>query len=465
MSNGTGGEQRGGADAGEGPLRRTRRALVGHAAALGATGALAACGAPGGQAPESPESATRQPVKLDYWSWFGPQSLTEQQPMFDAFKTQAPHVTVDWTGVGSAEFLAKVTAAVASGTPPDMAYLDNQHQGFFGRQKLLVDQGPLGKRDRDFRADLIEPRALDLYTYDGAVLGYPWALTTGQVFFNRDLFRAAGRATPDELHKQGKWTWDAMTEAAVALTKRGADGKAEQLGLAHMSIWRLGLKSNATDLFDDFRRPKKSRLDEPAAVATLEYVQDVAHKHRGAWKQPEAQDLGGNDLNAYKAGQVAMLVRWGQSHQMEQVAGATAVVPWPKGPDPRGAPVADLTTEAGGILRTSRHQEAAWQFFRWYQKDWQRTVLADRSRPTSARVPSRTDLNEIARPGLPAPQDIWFELVKLGVARPVFPDWNKVNGELINPGLNPVWAAERSPRDAAQAVAKQVNDFLAANPQ
>jgi multiple sugar transport system substrate-binding protein len=443
-------------------MRRTRRAALGAAAAGGA--ALAgACAVPGGTG--APEAASRQPVALAYWSWFGPASLAAQQPMLDAFKQQAPHVTVEWTGVGGAEFLAKVTAAVAGNTPPDLVYLDNQHQGYFGKQALLVDQGPLGRRDRDFGVDQIDAKARDLYTYDGKVLGYPWTLTTGQVFFNRDLFAAAGRTAPDELVKSGRWTWPAMTEAAVALTKRGGDGRVETLGIAQQSIWRLALNSNGTDLFDDFRRPKRSRLDEPAAVAALEYVQDLAHRHRAGWKQPEATDLGGNDLNAYKQGRVAMLVRWGQSYQMEQVAGATSAVPWPKGPADRGAAVADLTTEAVGIMRAAKGPDAGWLFCRWYQKDWQSAVLRDPANPTAARVASRADLQAVARAALPPPQDVWFELARTGVARPVFPDWGKVTTEVIGPNLNPVFNGERAPREGATAAARQLNDYLAANPQ
>ena len=216
-----------------------------------------------------------------------------------------------------------------------------------------------------------------------------------------------------------------MTEAAVALTKRGADGKVEQLGIAQQSIWRLALNSNGTDLFDDFRRPKKSRLDEPAAdrrpgVRRRTWRTSTAP----AGSSPRPTDLGGNDLNAYKQGRVAMLVRWGSAHQMEQVAGATSAVPWPKGPADRGAAVADLTTEAVGIMRdAARRQDAGWLFCRWYQKDWQSAVLRDPANPTAARVASRSDLQDVARAALPAPQDVWFELAKIGVARPVFPDW------------------------------------------
>jgi hypothetical protein len=162
-----------------------------------------------------------------------------------------------------------------------------------------------------------------------------------------------------------------------------------------------------------------------------------------------------------------MLVRWGQAAQQEQVAAITSAVPWPKGPADKGAPVADLTTEAVGIMRegVAKGQDAAWQFCRWYQKDWQAAVLRDITNPTAARVASRSDLQTLARAALPAPQDVWFELAKIGVARPVFPDWNKVNADIINANLNPVFAGERAPREGATTAAKLLNDYLAANPQ
>ena len=56
-------------------------------------------------------------------------------------------------------------------------------------------------------------------------------------------------------------------------------------------------------------------------------------------------------------------------------------------------------------------------------------------------------------------------MAKIGVARPVFPDWGKVNTEIIGPNLNPVFNGERAPREGATAAAKQLNDFFAANPQ
>ena len=253
-------------------------------------------------------------MTLEAWSpWEGTPIDFEQR--LGALRSVHPHLTVTWTGIGFGRFLDKVTAAVAGDTPPDLVYLDNQHQGFFGRAGLLVDQGPLGKRDRDFSVEAIEPRALDLYTYDGLVLGYPWALTTGQVFFNRDLFRAAGRTTPDELVTEraaGRGT--PMTEAAVGAHPARGGGEVEQLGhrpavdLApgpeqqrHRPVRRLPPAQEVP--------PGRAGGDRGPGVPRRTWRTSTAR----AGTQTEAADLGGNDNKAYEPGQVAMLVSLGRA--------------------------------------------------------------------------------------------------------------------------------------------------------
>jgi multiple sugar transport system substrate-binding protein len=441
---------------------QTRRmALQGALAAAGALGA--ACGVAGGgqEAPAAPKA----PVMIEEWDWHASAQAAQYQPMVDAFQKFAPNVTLNWVGVGGADILNKVTVAVAGGTPPDIAYLDNQHQGFYGKQKLLVDQAPLGKKERNFHSEVIDQRALGLYTYAGTQLGYPWLITTAQTFFNRNLFKAVGHPAPDELMKQGKWTWDAMVQASLATNKRNPDGTIQVLGIAQQSVWRLALQSNGSDYFDDPKVPKKTRLDEPQAIEAIQFITDLAQKHQVGWREPEATQLGGNDNNAFNANKVAMLVRHGVPGAYPEVMAAVSAVPFPKGPDPKGRFITDLTTEAAGMMKGAKQQDTAWQFCRWYHQDWQRQILIN-AMPRDARVPSRSDLADVSRKALSTWADQWFEFPTYGVlSRPVNPDWAKMSTDILNPGLNPVFAGQRPARDGATTVAKQLNDFLAANPQ
>jgi ABC-type glycerol-3-phosphate transport system substrate-binding protein len=461
------------AEAGWSAPPRTRRLLLGGL--IGTMGAVAAaCGAAsstGGTTNNAPgvsqaaPTFSKAPVTIEEWDWHATTQAAQYQPMVDTFQKFLPNVTLNWVGVGSADILNKVTVAVAGGNPPDIAYMDNQHQGFYGKQKLLVDQAPLAKLEKNFHPEVIDAKALALYTYNGTQLGYPWLITTCQVEFNRDLFKAAGQPTPDEMMKQGKWTWDTMAQLAIALNKRNPDGTIQILGVAQQSVWRLALQSNNSDYFDDPKVPKKSRLDEPQAIDAVQYIADLAQKWQVGWREPEATQLGGNDNNAFNANKVAMLVRHGVPGQWPDVMPAVWAVPFPKGPDAKGTFITDLTTESAGMMQGAKHHDAAWQFCRWYHQDWQRQILLN-ALPRDARVPSRTDLNDIAKKALANWAELWFEFPKYGVlSRPVNPDWNKMSTDIINPGLNPVFAGQRAAKDGATVVAKQLNDFLAANPQ
>src|SRR5262245_21032344 len=108
-------------------MKTTRRRVLREPLGAGvlAAGALGAC-APGGAAPAA---QTTVPVTLEAWSpWEGTPTDFEQRLV--ALRAVHPHLTVTWTGIGFGPYLDKITASVAGDTPPDLPYLDNQHQGF-----------------------------------------------------------------------------------------------------------------------------------------------------------------------------------------------------------------------------------------------------------------------------------------------------------------------------------------------
>ena len=66
---------------------------------------------------------------------------------------------------------------------------------------------------------------------------------------------------------------------------------------------------------------------------------------------------------------------------------------------------------------------------------------------------------------MPEPKDLWYELVAISKGRPVFPDWPKVSSQFVNPALDELWAGRTDAKAATAKMAKDINDFLAANPQ
>lgn len=66
-------------------------------------------------------------------------------------------------------------------------------------------------------ADFIEGQQ-NHYLYDGKLWGVAFSGAPLVMFYNKDIFEAAGEKTPTELYEAGEWTVDAMIELAKKLT-------------------------------------------------------------------------------------------------------------------------------------------------------------------------------------------------------------------------------------------------------
>lgn len=165
--------------------------------------ALAACGTPPSQQ-QAPAAAPAgippldpdQKVTITFASYnlasagIGAEGT---QQLMDEFMQQNPSVTVQGLGLPSTDILAKVQAEVVAGNPPDVAQLVFSDLDFtvnnLGVQPLEVLVPP-AELEQHFAG--MHPRGLELGRYDGQTYGLAYTFSTPVLFYNADLFRAAG---------------------------------------------------------------------------------------------------------------------------------------------------------------------------------------------------------------------------------------------------------------------------------
>ncbi len=68
----------------------------------------------------------------------------------------------------------------------------------------------------------------ETFQWEGATYAIPLKPYAFYIMFNRDLFEMEGLEAPDELYRQGKWTWSTFRDVCKALTKT-EDGEPTQL--------------------------------------------------------------------------------------------------------------------------------------------------------------------------------------------------------------------------------------------
>jgi multiple sugar transport system substrate-binding protein len=181
-------------------------------AGLGAVVLLAGC------ATAAPEP-TPVSVTITFASYtYGTQGPAGEgiQEMLDAFAEQFPDITVVPQAVPTAEILTSTTAAVAAGDAPDVVQM--------GYSKLSQALATLPVRSlEDVAGDDWEAYAEGLVegplvtgTLDGTVHAVPFTISVPTLFYNADLFAAAG-LDPDEPPA----TIEEVREAAEAIVANG----------------------------------------------------------------------------------------------------------------------------------------------------------------------------------------------------------------------------------------------------
>ncbi|HOX31217.1 MAG TPA: ABC transporter substrate-binding protein [Spirochaetales bacterium] len=159
--------------------------------------------------------AAAAPVKIDFWYSMGGANGDLIQSMVKDFNEANKDVVVTATYQGNYyDTSAKIQAAVASNTTPNVSMVVDMHNAMFASAGVLADLGPFMKRDKVDVNDFI-PGLLDWSFYEGKTVSLPFNRSTPLFYFNKDHLREAG------LDENGPKTWEELRSYARKLTRKG----------------------------------------------------------------------------------------------------------------------------------------------------------------------------------------------------------------------------------------------------
>jgi multiple sugar transport system substrate-binding protein len=191
-------------------MKRSKMTAAGIAAV--AALALTACGG-GGDAGGSDDATADGPVTLSISGW-ALNTTPEFQALADAYHEENPDVTVEVTEYRDGnDYDTQIISDLAAGTAPDLYVLKNLNRlwTFQSGGQLLDVSDVADGLDADVNG-------VDSYEIDGKTWAVPYRQDSWLLYYNKDLFDAAGVEHPD-----GSWTWDDYAEAAEDLTTGLAD--------------------------------------------------------------------------------------------------------------------------------------------------------------------------------------------------------------------------------------------------
>lgn len=367
------------------------------------------------------------PRGLTLATWGSLEEVTTLKAVLADFQRAHPQAAVELIHIPD-NYFQKLHLLIASGNTPDVLFTNNWQLPVYAHNGVLRD---LGQFKPDYGA--YYPQAVQAMRYGGTVYALPRDLSNLVVYYNEELFRERGVPFPkswrlDDLVTQGK-RLVGKEQWAISFDPRPL-------------FWLPYLWSGGGELFDDALH--KSRLDEPQAVAALQFYADLRHRHHVA---PSLKEQGGAaPAQLFAQGKLAMFVsgRWSVP-AFKKLPFRWGVAPFPEGPS---GSVVDADASGWAISETCRKPQEAWTLVQFLAG----REAALRFAESGLIIPARRDVP--IQDG-----EVFFKALATGRPIRTPANWNEVQ-QAIDKGLEPLWRGEKTAAEVVPAVTKRVNVLL-----
>lgn len=327
-----------------------RRTFAALALAVTTSLGLSACsGAAGG--PAEPQGQNGKTVlTVSVWNYEG---TPEFKALFDAYEAANPNVDIQPVDILADDYPQKVTTMLAGGDKTDVLTMKNviDYSRYANNGQLQEIGDVVNSVGKDKLA------TLDAFDINGKYFAAPYRQDFWLLYYNKDLFEAAGVDDPKNL------TWDEYAALAKKLTTE-ANGK--KVYGTYQHIWRSvvqaisaaqnGKDQNSGD-YSYFQDQYNAALDLQKSGATLDY--GTAKSQKTSYR------------TMFETGQAAMMPMgtWYIAGVLQAKKDGKTNVNWGLAPMPQKNDDGKVTTfgspTAFAVNKNASHSDEAKKFITW----------------------------------------------------------------------------------------------------
>ncbi len=388
----------------------------------------------------------------------GPEELAAYESLVAAFHEAQSEVLIELRYVpDQAEYRRRLAADFSAGAAPDVMLLNYRRFATFAAQGGLQPVGDYLAASDILRASDFYSPVLDAFRFSGQLWCIPQNMSSLVVYYNQDLFDAAGVLYPAD-----DWTWGDFLTAAQRLTlDTDGDGRPDQYGagieptLNRLApfIWQAG-----GELVDNVENPTRLALDSAAAQAGMQWFVNLQTQH-GVVPDALAQSAEGNE-SRFLNGTLAMYFN---SRRGVPTYRTIQTFTWDVAPLPRGVKQAGILHSDGYCMAaTSKEKEAAWRFIEFANSATGQTLLAR----TGRTVPSLRVVAEspaFLEPGMaPARSRVFLDTMAAVRAVPVMANWPVIE-DTASQDIEQAFFGRVSVAEAAKAAVQRTQSLFDAD--
>lgn len=407
---------------------------------LAATLALALGACAQGSATKTEASAAGGPTTVRYMNFSASGGHEKDLDAIKAaFEAANPDIKVKIETTPFDDYFTKLQTAVAGGTAGDAFELNYENFVTYASNGSLAEL-------KNVDGAKYKQSLLEAFAVDGKQYGLPESFSNVVLFYNKDLFKAAGVSEPTS-----SWTWKDEQAAAAKLTDKSKKVWGDYQPISFFEFYKTLAQAGGEFLSAD---KKSATFDSDAGKAAANFLVSKA----GKTMPTEADGAGTPDFDSklFKSGKLAM---WHSGIWMFSSM-ADAKFDWDIAVEPGDTTKASAMFANGAVVSAKSKNQAAAQ--KWITFLTSSNEMVSKRLETSWELPPVADESQLTTyldAGKPANRKAVFESLDATVLPPVIERQQEMQ-DAVTKELTAA-AAGRKSVDAALADAqKAVNALL-----
>jgi multiple sugar transport system substrate-binding protein len=292
---------------------------------------MTACGPAATPPPAATEAmpAAEEPVALRITTWSSNEAhMNLLNGIADEYRQTHPNVSVKFEPIPFGDYVSKLTVQLAGSNPPDAGWIVDSTAPTFIQAGVMMDLRPTLENFEGYDLADYAEGPMKLWVSGDAIYGVPFSTSPYIIFYNIDMFNAAGVDTPDKLLEQDKWTWDELRAAAKTIKeKTGNYGFESYDGQIYRErMWNtMGsvMKAFGGQAWND--AGTQCTFNQPGAVAAFQFIHDMTFIDKSHVPPGEVADF----FSGLSAMQLAQLSR---TAKLTDATFKWDIAPLPSGP-------------------------------------------------------------------------------------------------------------------------------------
>lgn len=155
-------------------------------------------------------AAKADDVTLTLWSL--DRDIQPAPNLIKEFNAQNNGIKIEYRQIQFDDVVSEAMRAYSTGKAPDIIAIDNPNHAMFASRGAFLDLTDMIKESTEIKPENYFPGPLKSVTWDDKYYGVPKATNTIALYYNKDLFKAAG-LDPEKAPQ----TWDELVETARKL--------------------------------------------------------------------------------------------------------------------------------------------------------------------------------------------------------------------------------------------------------